>query len=70
MSARTVIRFPLDPNSYRNRAALIEAKRIAELPAEQRQIAIASLILGHANQDVDRVAFQARLAAMSGGGRN
>lgn len=67
MSAHTI---QLDPNIYKQRAALIEARRIMRLPEQQAQQAIAHLILGHVIQDVNRVAFNAHLAAMNVGGKN
>lgn len=59
---------PLDPNNYRERAALMEAKRIGEMEPLPRQRAIADLILTNLIQDVNRAAFHARLAAINGGG--
>lgn len=59
MSAHALNR-ELDPNIYRERAALMEAKRISELKDPlARQRAIAQLILNAANPDVNRVGFQA-----------
>ena len=71
MSARTIhINIPTEPdaNIYRERAALILAKQIAEIPdVLARQQAIVRLLLDSKEHDPNRAAITARLAAMSGG---
>jgi hypothetical protein len=72
MSARTVpIHIPPEPdaNVYRERAALILAKQIAEIPdVLARQRAIVRLILDNKEHDPNRAVFHPRLAALNGGG--